>query len=115
MKVLIVTAMYPTPENPAWGSFIHTQVESLRRSGVEMEVLVFEGRPRKLAYLKGLFQLHQRLAQAAFDLVPAHYGFVRLVARAPWSTPMVVPITGTICWHDRASGSSNTEPVTMAP
>ena len=32
MKVLIVTAMYPKPENPAYGSFIRTQVESLRRA-----------------------------------------------------------------------------------
>ena len=34
MRVLIVTAMYPTDENPAFGSFIKTQVEGLEQAGV---------------------------------------------------------------------------------
>jgi len=55
MKVLIVTAMYPKPENSAFGSFIRTQVESLRRAGVEVEPLLLQGRSRKWSYLKGIF------------------------------------------------------------
>jgi hypothetical protein len=31
MKVLIVTAIYPTADNPAFGSYVHTQSESRRR------------------------------------------------------------------------------------
>jgi len=38
MKVLILTAMYPTPENPAFGSFVRSQAESLKRAGVLVEV-----------------------------------------------------------------------------
>jgi hypothetical protein len=94
MRVLIVTAMYPTPENPAWGSFVRTQVESLRQAGVDVEVLVFDGRPRKLAYLKGLWRLHRRLAQDSFDLVHAHYGYVGMVARTQWAVPLVVTYHG---------------------
>ena len=35
MKVLMVTNMYPSPERQGWGSFIKTQVESLRAAGIK--------------------------------------------------------------------------------
>ena len=67
MKVLVMTAMYPTPANPAFGSFVKTQAESLKRAGVEIEVLVLGGRFRKLIYPKGIFQLRRRLAGSSID------------------------------------------------
>jgi teichuronic acid biosynthesis glycosyltransferase TuaC len=49
MRVLVVTAMYPTPEHPEFGSFVRTQVESLRNAGVDVELLVLRGRRRRMA------------------------------------------------------------------
>lgn len=84
-KVLIVTAMYPKPENPAYGFFIR----ALRRAGVEVELLLLQGRQRKWSYLKGIFQLHECLAKGSFDLVHAHYGLAGMVGarngKYPWS------------------------------
>ena len=94
MKVLIVTAMYPTSKNPAFGSFVRTQSESLRRAGVTVEVLVLEGRFRKLIYPRGVFQLRRRLKEGSFDLVHAHYSYVGLVARTQWHVPVVVTYHG---------------------
>ena len=94
MKVLIMTAMYPTPENPAFGSFVRTQAESLRRAGVTVEVLVLQGRFRKLIYPKGAFELRQRLKRGGFDLVHAHYSYVGMVARTQWHVPVVVTFHG---------------------
>ena len=94
MKVLVTTAMYPTPERPAFGSFIRTQVESLRRVGVDVEVLVLEGRNRKLIYLKGMVELRRRLATNGVDLVHAHYGYVGIVARTQGKVPVVVTFHG---------------------
>lgn len=94
MKVLIMTAMYPTPENPAFGSFVRTQAESLRRAGVTVEVLVLDGRFRKLIYPKGVLQLRQRLKGGGFDLVHAHYSYVGMVARTQWHVPVVVTYHG---------------------
>jgi len=94
MKVLIVTAMYPTPENPAWGSFVHAQVEALRAAGVEIELLVLAGKVRKWIYPKGVIQLRRRLADPTIDLVHAHYGYVGLVARTQWKKPVVVTFHG---------------------
>jgi glycosyltransferase involved in cell wall biosynthesis len=94
MKVLIMTAMYPVPENPAFGSFVRTQAESLRRAGVTVEVLVLQGRFRKLIYPRGMFQLRQRLEGGGFDLVHAHYSYVGMVARTQGDLPVVVTYHG---------------------
>lgn len=95
MKVLIMTAMYPTPENPAFGSFVRAQAESLKQAGVEIEVLVLEGRFRKLIYPKGVLQLRQRLASGSIDLVHAHYSYVGMVARTQFKVPVVVTYHGS--------------------
>lgn len=94
MKVLIATAMYPTPENPAFGSFVRTQVEALKQAGVEVELLVLAGQPRKLIYPKGILQLRQRLADRSIDLVHAHFSYVGMVARTQWKVPVVVTYHG---------------------
>ena len=94
MKVLIMTAMYPTPENPAFGSFVRTQAESLMRAGITVEVLVLQGRFRKLIYPKGVFQLRQRLKSGGFDLVHTHYSYVGMVGRTQWHVPVVVTYHG---------------------
>ena len=94
MRVLIMTAMYPTKENPAFGSFVRTQAESLKRAGLGVEVLVLKGRNRKLIYPKGVLQLRKLLKWGLFDLVHAHYGFVGMVARTQWKVPVVVTYHG---------------------
>lgn len=94
MRVLIMTAMYPTAENPAFGSFVRTQAESLKRAGIGVEVLVLKGNNRKLIYPKGALQLRRLLKWGLFDLVHAHYGFVGMVARTQWKVPVVVTYHG---------------------
>lgn len=94
MKVLIMTAIYPTPENPGFGSFVRTQAESLRRAGLAIEVLVLNGRFRKLIYPKAVFQLRRRLHAGPPDLVHAHYSYVGMVARTQSRVPVVVTYHG---------------------
>jgi glycosyltransferase involved in cell wall biosynthesis len=94
MKVLIMTAIYPTPESPAFGSFVKTQADSLKRAGIEVELLVMRGGNRKLLYPKAIFQLRKRLERSSFDLVHAHFGYVGLVARTQWKVPVVVTYHG---------------------
>jgi teichuronic acid biosynthesis glycosyltransferase TuaC len=95
MKVLIVTAIYPTTDNPAFGSYVRTQAESLQAAGVDVEMLVLSDRYRKLIYPKAIFRLRQRIANGSVDLVHAHYGFVGMVARTQWKVPVVVTYHGS--------------------
>jgi teichuronic acid biosynthesis glycosyltransferase TuaC len=92
MKVLIVTAMYPTAENPAFGSFVRSQVKFLNDAGIDVDVLVLKGRFRKLIYPKGVFQLRKRLH--GVSLVHAHYAYVGAVARTQWKVPVVLTYHG---------------------
>jgi glycosyltransferase involved in cell wall biosynthesis len=94
MKVLIATAMYPTPQNPAFGSFVKTQVEALKWAGVDVELMVLQGRNRKLMYPQSIFQLRRRLAQNSIDVVHAHFSYVGIIARTQFSTPLVVTFHG---------------------
>ena len=95
MKVLILTAIYPTPENPAFGSYVRTQAESIERAGVTIETMVLKDRNRKLIYPKAILQLRQRLADGSIDLVHAHYGLVGMVARTQSRVPVVVTYHGS--------------------
>jgi glycosyltransferase involved in cell wall biosynthesis len=95
MKVLILTAIYPTAENPAFGSYVRTQAESLKKAGVDVEMLVLKDRHRKLIYPKAIFQLRRRLAESSIDLVHAHYGLVGMVARTQWRVPVVITYHGS--------------------
>jgi glycosyltransferase involved in cell wall biosynthesis len=95
MKVLIVTAIYPTADNPAFGSYVRTQSESLQRAGIDVEMLVLRHRHRKLIYPLAIFQLRKRLAHGTVDIAHAHYGLVGLIARTQWRVPVVVTFHGS--------------------
>jgi teichuronic acid biosynthesis glycosyltransferase TuaC len=94
MKVLVATSIYPTGRNPARGTFVRTQVEYLKRAGVEVELLVIGERSRKLMYPKAALELRRRLADGSVDLVHAHYSYVGFVARTQWKVPVVVSYCG---------------------
>ena len=94
MKVLVATSIYPTRENPSRGTFVRTQVEYLKRAGVEVELLLLRGPSRKLMYPKAVLELRRRLAAGSIDLVHAHYSYVGIVARTQWRVPVVVSYCG---------------------
>lgn len=95
MRALIATAMYPTPERPAFGTFVRTQVESLRQIGVQAEPFVLQGSNRKLMYPRAVPALRRRLDRTpSVDVVHAHYGLVGAVARLQRRVPVVLTFHG---------------------
>lgn len=94
MKVLVITNMYPNPEQPAFGTFVKDQVEALRRAGVEIDVLFVNGRKHKLDYLWGIFRFWWSLLKKRYDIIHAHYAISGLVARLQFFYPVVVTYHG---------------------
>ncbi len=90
MKVLVVTNMYPTPELPAFGIFIHRQVESLRKEGVDIDVFFVNGRRNVFNYLWAFPRFWGRLLTRRYDLIHSHYLHVNIVARAQFLYPLVI-------------------------
>lgn len=91
MRVLTVTNMYPNEREPAFGTFVRDQVESLRALGVEMDVLFMDGKVSRWNYLRGFGQLRRHLrAHPSYDLIHAHYVFSGLVALSQRRLPVVL-------------------------
>jgi teichuronic acid biosynthesis glycosyltransferase TuaC len=94
MKVLVATSIYPTTENPARGTFVRTQVEYLKRAGIEVELLILGQRSRKLMYPRAVLELRRRLADKSIDLIHAHYSYLGIVASTQSRVPVVVSYCG---------------------
>jgi teichuronic acid biosynthesis glycosyltransferase TuaC len=94
VRVLAVTAIYPTPERPGYAVFVRTQLESVRRAGVEVDLLLIRGRNTKLMYATATYDLRRRLRAARYDVVHAYFSYAGVVARTQWSVPVVVTYEG---------------------
>lgn len=94
MRVLVLTAMYPTPARPEFGSFVRTQVQSLRAAGADVDVMVIDGPNRKLMYPRAVPRLRARLAGRTADVVHAHYSYAGVVAVAQRAAPVVLTFHG---------------------
>jgi glycosyltransferase involved in cell wall biosynthesis len=105
LRALVVTNMYPSPANPALGSFVRNQVEALRRQpGVEIELVHFApgagGYARALRALRALRRRHGQ----RFDVVHAHFGLTAWpVILARFGAPLVVTLHGNDLFHPRSN------------
>ncbi len=95
MRVLVITAMYPTPDRPASGTFVKEQVDSLARAGIEVEVAVIDGAGSLGKYLRAGRVLRERLRRDKFDLIHAHYGLAGLPAGMQTACPVVLTFHGS--------------------
>ncbi len=94
MRILVVTNMYPVPEEPTLGVFVQEQVESLRARGVDVDVFFINGRRYRRNYLTGFLRYLPRPWQQHYDLIHAHYPLTGLIARAQIRSPLVVTYHG---------------------
>ncbi|GJQ60486.1 MAG: glycosyltransferase [Candidatus Scalindua sp. AMX11] len=86
--------MYPTSDQPAFGTFVKDQVQALRRAGVEIDVLFINGRKSRFNYLWGVFRLWCMLLRKPYQLVHAHHAISGFVARLQFKCPVVVTYHG---------------------
>jgi glycosyltransferase involved in cell wall biosynthesis len=104
VHALIVTNMYPTPERPEYGRFVHDQVEALRRRcDVEIELFAFP--PGLRAYPAAARELRRRYGRRRprFDVVHAHFGLTAWPALLARLGPVVVTLHGNDLFHPRSN------------
>jgi teichuronic acid biosynthesis glycosyltransferase TuaC len=107
VRVLVVTAMYPHPENVAEGIFVKTQSDSLSKlnANIQVDVLCLRGH-RQLRYLSGALKVLFATLKTRYSIVHAHYGLAALPALFRAGTPLVVSLHGSdvnILWQRRLS------------
>ncbi len=61
MKILVVTNTYPHPGSTSSGMHVKSQLESLKKLGIEIDMLYLDTHTSKLEYLKGIWKLHDIL------------------------------------------------------
>ncbi|HEU4364150.1 MAG TPA: glycosyltransferase [Candidatus Krumholzibacteria bacterium] len=89
MRVLVFTNMYPTPEAPFYGPFVHDEVQALRKAGVETDLYFVNGRANKLNYFAMPFGFFSRMRKRSYDVVHVHHSFCGLIATMQRAVPVV--------------------------
>jgi len=100
--ICMVTNMLPTPEDPAFGAFVKTQIDSIVAAGHEVTTHWIDGRASKKNYFRAVKQLNAILAAKKHDIVHAHYGLSGIPACIQRHCPVVVSFCG-----DDLLGTSN--------
>lgn len=100
MRALIVTNMWPSPQDPELGAFVRDHVDALRRvEGVEIDVYAFPPG----GYVRAARDLRARHRGSGHDVVHAHFGLTAWVALALGGpAPRAVTLHGTDVRHPRS-------------
>jgi glycosyltransferase involved in cell wall biosynthesis len=99
MMVLHVTGAYPTEQNPSAGVYIATQVESLMKLGIDVDVCRLEGGGIG-KYIKGVAEIRKAVRSKQYDIVHAHYMYSGWTARFATILPLVVSYMGSDVYGD---------------
>lgn len=94
MKICMVTNMYPTGDNPAYGIFIKSQIDSIASLGHNIDLLFIDGRRSRLRYIAAVWRLRRMVKKGNYDLIHAHYGLSGMVACTQRRCPVVVSFCG---------------------
>ncbi len=95
LRVLLVTNMYPTGEEPWFGSFVRDQAEDIEALGLELRVFSFDGRADWHNYLRAARRVRRMVSEESFDIVHAHYGLTGAVVLLQRSVPVVTTFHGS--------------------
>ena len=93
LRVLAVTNMYPTTDDPGYGAFVADQMDWVARCGSDLVVEFVDGRRGKRRYPVAIARVRHLARGGGFDVVHAHYGLTGFVA-AFQPLPLVVSFCG---------------------
>jgi len=93
MRVLMVTAGWPTPGQAQTTHFIKRQAEFLQAAGVAVDVFHFRGGQKLRNYVTAWARVRSRLAAGRYDLVHAQFGQSGVLA-LPKRVPLIVTLRG---------------------
>lgn len=96
MKVLHVAAGLSTEERPHYQPFIKTQIESLRREGIDCCVYDIKSYISKLEYFKSITMIRNKIKTENYDLVHAHYSYCGISAYfSSGNKPIILSLMGS--------------------
>ena len=101
LRTLVITNMWPSDADPAFGAFVCDQVHALRElAGSDIAIDVFHFGPG--GYLRAVRDLRRAHAGRHYDIVHAHFGLTAFPAIALRGAPLIVTLHGTDLRHPRS-------------
>lgn len=96
MKVLHIVAGMSSNERPYHQPFIKSQIDSLKKNGVECDVYEIKSYDSKLEYFKSVQSIRKLLRDKNYDVMHTHYSYCGLVAHYACSrVPIVLSLMGS--------------------
>jgi len=79
--------MFPTEKNPTSGIQVKLQAESLKKQGIEIDIIFLNVRESrlKLNYIKGVWQVFWKTLLNRYDVIHAYFGLSGLSLQK-WNT-----------------------------
>ena len=96
MNILHIVGGLPTAKRPHYQPFIKSQIDSLVRKGLNIEVLDLKGYESPLNYFKSRTQIRKVVKEKNINLIHAHYvycGFSALIANT--KIPVILSLMGS--------------------
>jgi len=94
MKVLVVTNMYPTPDQIHAGAFVKSQMDSIAEFGIEMEIININEKRGFKKYPYAWWRVFKKSFDKSFNLIHAHYGYSGMISFLQWNLPVLVSFCG---------------------
>ena len=89
--------MYPSEKSPTQGTFVKSQIESLKKY-IEIDLLLLPGFGGVLPYIKFIPQIRKALKKRSYDIVHVHYGNAASLVKLLNYTR--VPVITSYCGDD---------------
>jgi teichuronic acid biosynthesis glycosyltransferase TuaC len=94
LRVLFITSMWPDALRPHYGTFIHTQAQSLESLGIAVDVVSIRGYASSRAYPAARRHIASARAHTHYDLVHIHTGHAAAVGLLGKRGPTVISYVG---------------------
>src|SRR5262249_21571513 len=107
MRILALTNMYPTPQNPSAATFVEQQIKGLRHIGLDVEVIFVDRAQHGISAYWGLgSKLLSKIKELRVNLVHVMYGGIisYQATRIAANTPTIVTFHGSDLFGECLSG-----------
>lgn len=95
MRVLHVVSSLPTRERPFDKPFVQSQIESLKRNAVDIDVVNIRGNERAFNYFLGIFKVLRQVSRTKYDAVHAHYSYCGWCSVFQRRVPVILSLMGS--------------------
>ena len=95
MKVLHIVSSLPSQKKPFDKPFVLSQIESLRRNGVEVDILNLHATRNTVNYFTGILKVSKRVNKEEYDLIHAHYAYCGWSAVFQRKIPIILSLMGS--------------------